>query len=75
MTNFERIKAMSLYEMQEFLERFEMGDVDYAKTFCDMCCKDAAPERRSTDCNGCLKWWLESDSRLPQGLDYWEDKK
>jgi len=70
-TNADRIRGMSDEELQKFLHEFEAGDIDYAKTFCDLCCKDAALERRSTDCDGCLLWWLKHDAKQPQGLDYW----
>jgi hypothetical protein len=71
MTNADKIRAMSDEELQKFLQEFESGDIDYAKTFCDLCCKDAALERRSVDCEGCLLLWLKSDAKQPQGLDYW----
>lgn len=70
-TNADRIRGMTDGELQKFLHEFESGDVDYAKTFCDLCCKDAALERRSVDCEGCLLWWLKNDAKQPQGLDYW----
>ena len=70
-TNADRIRAMSDEELQKFLLEFEAGDIDYAKTFCDMCCKDAALERKSTDCDGCLLWWLKHGAEQPQGLEYW----
>ena len=70
-TNADRIRGMSDEELQKFLSKFESGDIDYAKTFCDLCCKDAALERKSTDCEGCLLWWLKNDAKQPQGLDYW----
>lgn len=69
-TNADRIRSMSDEELHKFLLDFEAGDVDYAKTFCDLCCKDAALEQRSTDCNGCLLWWLKNDATLPQGIDW-----
>lgn len=74
-TNADRIRGMSDEELQDFLLRFESGDIDYAKTFCDLCCKDAALDRESTDCEGCLLWWLKQDSRQPQGIDYWQPEK
>jgi len=70
-TNADRIRSMNDEELQKFLLAFEAGDIDYAKTFCDLCCKDAALERKSADCDGCLLWWLKNGSEQPQGLDYW----
>ena len=69
-TNADRIRSMSDEELHKFLLDFEAGDVDYAKTFCDLCCKDAALEQRSTDCEGCLLWWLKNDATLPQGINW-----
>ena len=70
MTNYERIKNMTLEEMKIFLREWELG-FDYSKTHCSLCCKDAALERRSVNCiEECLKWWLENDTMHPQGLDY-----
>ena len=70
-TNADKIRGMSDEELQKFLHEFESGAIDYAKTFCDLCCKDAALERRSVDCEGCLLWWLKNDAKQPQGLDCW----
>lgn len=69
-TNADRIRSMSDEELHKFLLDFGAGYIDYAKTFCDLCCKDAALERRSTDCDGCLLWWLKNDATLPQGIDW-----
>lgn len=51
MTNYDRIRNMSVEEMADFMERLEMSDIDYARTFCSMC-----PD--GNDCNDCRKWWL-----------------
>lgn len=66
MTNYERIKQMSIEEMQEFLINITLGDVDTARTYCDMC------KGNMYDCDDCVMWWLNIDSKEhPQGLDYW----
>lgn len=72
MSNAEVIRSMTDEELFAFLDKFGCGDIDYAKTFCDLCTKDAALEKRSCDCDGCLKWWLALDCKKPQGLKYWE---
>ena len=69
-SNADRMRGMTDEELHKFLLDFEAGDIDYAKTFCDLCCKDAALERKSTDCEGCLLWWLKNDATLPQGIDW-----
>ena len=71
MTNGDVIRGLTDEELQVFLLEFESGEIDYSKTFCDMCCKDAALEQKSTDCGGCLLWWLKNNSKCPQGLDAW----
>lgn len=63
MTNFERIKAMDREEMADFLDDFQLGEFDVTKTFCDWC-----PDEK---CDGCIPWWLDNDSKAPQGIDYW----
>ena len=53
MTNYDRIKAMSVEEMAEFLETVD--DIDYSITFCDLC-------HGQYDCTkDCKKHWLESE--------------
>lgn len=64
MTNADKIRSMSDNELALFLEKFELGDYNYAKTHCDLCCKDAALEKRSADCLGCLSWWLQVPSNM-----------
>lgn len=55
MTNYERIKNMTVEEMIDFLDKVEMGDLDYSLTFCNMC-------KGQYDCqNDCMRKWLESE--------------
>lgn len=75
MSNADVIRSMTDEELFAFLDKFELGDIDYSMTFCDTCTKDAALERRSCDCDGCLKWWLALDCKKPQGLKYWETEE
>lgn len=54
-TNADRIRAMTDEELANFLDRVEMGDIDYSKTFCDLCdgfydCRD-----------DCLVGWLKQE--------------
>lgn len=56
MTNFEKIKSMSIDEMIDFMEKVELQDIDYAMTFCNMC-------DGQYDCsNDCMRHWLESEA-------------
>ncbi|MDE7156723.1 MAG: hypothetical protein K2O02_01975 [Lachnospiraceae bacterium] len=57
-TNADRIRKMTNKELAELLERFELGDIDYAVTFCDLCKEDG--NELNLDCSGCLRHWLES---------------
>ena len=55
-TNADRIRAMTDEELAEFLDRWELGDIDYAKTFCDLC-------NGQYDChNDCLMDWLKQEA-------------
>lgn len=72
MTNADYIRKMDNERLYHFLTAMELGDIDYAKTFCDLCEKAAKEHGESTDCDECLKWWLEQDSKMPHfGLEYW----
>lgn len=54
-TNADRIRSMTDEELAEFLDRWELGDIDYAKTFCDLC-------NGQFDChNDCLVDWLKQE--------------
>ena len=50
-TNADRIRSMSDEELAEFIDRCEMGDIDYAKTFCDLC-------NGQYECDQCRLDWL-----------------
>ena len=51
-TNADRIRAMSDRELADFIYRCEMNDIDYAKTFCDLC-------NGQYECNQCRLEWLQ----------------
>ena len=51
-TNADRIRAMSDEELADFLDRWAMGDIDYAKTFCDLC-------NGQFECDQCRLDWLQ----------------
>lgn len=56
LTRADRIRAMTDKELAEFLDRWEMGDIDYSKTFCDLC-------EGQYDCHDdCLLDWLKEAS-------------
>ena len=50
-TNAQKIRAMSDEELAEFIDRCEMSDIDYAKTFCDLC-------NGQYECAQCRLDWL-----------------
>ena len=58
-TNADRIRSMTNEELAQLLERFELGDIDYAVTFCDLC-KEGG-NALNLNCSGCLSHWLESE--------------
>ena len=51
-TNADRIRAMSDEELASFMDRCEMSDIDYAKTFCDLC-------NGQYECDQCRLDWLK----------------
>lgn len=51
-TNADKIRAMSDEELADFIDRCEMGDIDYAKTFCDLC-------NGQYECDQCRLDWLK----------------
>ena len=50
-TNADRIRAMSDDELADFIYRCEMSDIDYARTFCDLC-------NGQYECGQCRLDWL-----------------
>ena len=69
-SNFQRIKRMNREELAAFLDRVELGDIEFSVTFCDLCQKNHNGE---CDRKGCIRTWLDVDSKdHPQGLDNWE---
>ena len=54
MTNFERIKNMTVEEMAELLIDFENGSIDYRIGYCDIC-----DHKKCTEM--CMPQWLESE--------------
>ena len=55
-TNADRIRAMSDEELADFIDRCEMGDIDYAKTFCDLC-------NGQYECDQCRLDWLQQPAK------------
>lgn len=54
-TNADAIRAMSDGELAAFLERWALGDIDYSKTFCNLC-------GGQYDCHDdCLMDWLRKE--------------
>ena len=51
-TNAQKIRAMSDEELAAFIGRCEMNDIDYAKTFCDLC-------NGQYECDQCRLDWLQ----------------
>ena len=55
-TNADKIRAMSDDELADFLDRWAMGDIDYAKTFCDLC-------NGQFECDQCRLDWLQKPAK------------
>ena len=52
MTNGDRIRSMSDEELADFIDRCEMSDIDYSKTFCNLC-------NGQYECSQCRLEWLQ----------------
>ena len=72
MTNADVIRSMNDEQLDHFLDCWELGDVDYAVTFCDLCKKGG--NIHNFDCDGCRKYWLAKDSTEWQGLNHWSNR-
>ena len=55
-SNADRIRAMSDEELADFLDRWAMGDIDYSKTFCDLC-------NGQFMCDQCRLDWLKQPAK------------
>ena len=73
MTNADRIRSMTDDELYEFLSMWEMGDFEYAVTYCDMCVKDG--NSLGLDCDGCRRHWLMSSADSYDGINSFPDFK
>ena len=56
MTNGDRIRSMTDEELAVFLYMAELGDIDYSKTFCDMC------DQTAFDCDDCRLHWIKKET-------------
>ena len=55
-TNADRIRAMSDEELADFIDRCEMSDIDYSKTFCNLC-------NGQYECSQCRLEWLKQPAK------------
>lgn len=76
MTNADCIRRMSDEQLYEFLSEWELGDIDYAVTFCDLCEADQKQGGKGNvlglDCDGCREHWLNREASEYGGLYYWK---
>lgn len=76
MTNADCIRRMSDEQLYEFLSEWELGDIDYAVTFCDLCEQSKKEGGKGNelglDCDGCREHWLKRDAVDYGGLMYWK---
>ena len=56
MTNAQKIRSMNDEELAEFIYRCEMSEIDYAKTFCDLC-------NGQYECGQCRLEWLQQPQK------------
>lgn len=76
MTNADVIRKMTDEQLLEFLSEWELGDIDYAITFCDLCEQSKSEggegNELGLDCDGCREHWLKRDAVEWNGLLYWK---
>ena len=65
-TNADVIREMNIEQLAAFIEKVELGDLDYSVTFCNYC--KGENNALHLDCNGCLKHWLNSLANDINGL-------
>ena len=71
MTNADVIRNMNDHALYELLSKWEIGDIDYSVTFCDMCEQD---QRKGGKGNVFGKAWLEREATEYNGLLYYEQE-
>ena len=59
MTNADKIRSLTNEELATFISKIELGDIDMAVTYCDLCSKDG--NALGIDCDGCILHWLNSE--------------
>ena len=59
MTNYERIKNMSVEEMSEVLEKTVHNKIQFA---CMICCNNTCKVGNKMKCIAKIKQWLESEA-------------
>lgn len=75
MTNADIIRSMTDEQLYEFLSEWELQDIDYAVTFCDLCEQDKREGGKGNtlglDCDGCREHFLKEDADGYLGLNGW----
>ncbi len=69
-TNADVIREMTDEQLSDFLDRVQLGDIDFAVTFCDLCKKDES----TLNCDDCRLDWLKRDCTDCRGLKQGETK-
>lgn len=69
-TNADVIREMTDEQLSEFLDDVQMGDIDFAVTFCGLC----KEEESTLNCDDCRLDWLKRDCTDCRGLKYWENQ-
>ena len=59
MTNYEKIKAMPLQEMAEWINKLDILEIEYCKSDCEWMNDDDIPEG---ECIKCAERWLEEEA-------------
>lgn len=66
-TNADVIREMTDEQLSDFLDRVQVGDIDFGVAFCGLCIKDGG-NAVGYDCDDCRLDWLQRDCTDCRGL-------
>ena len=71
-TNADVIRSMTDEQLCDFLQAMEIGDIDTAVTFCDLCREDQKKGGKGNDlgydCDACFRSWVVGSAYAYNGL-------
>ncbi len=71
-TNADVIRSMTDEQLCDFLQALEIGDIDTAVTFCDLCEEERKKGNEGNelgyDCDACFRSWVVGSAYAYNGL-------